>query len=97
MINPTVANFDSLPVYVVYKLDNHANNHRFIVKGSATKLFNRMQRTQPGQWAKTTKEDFEQNVVVMRKVRNIMTGEMVDERSDTPYYLSVASETYWSR
>jgi len=48
-------------------------------------------------WAMTTIEDIDKNVVFMRKVKNLMTGEMVDERSDTPYYMSVSSETYWSR
>ena len=28
-------------------------------------------------------------------VRNIMTGEMVEENINTPYTCSVASETYW--
>lgn len=31
-----------------------------------------------------------------RRVRNFMTGEMVDEPINTPYCCSVASETYWS-
>ena len=48
-------------------------------------------------WAMTTFEDFDKNVVFMRKVKNLMSGELVDERSDTPYYMSVSSETYWSR
>ena len=30
------------------------------------------------------------------KVRNLMTGELVDEKVSTPYYLSVGSEAYWS-
>ena len=28
-------------------------------------------------------------------VRNLISGEQVKERTDTPYTLSVASETYW--
>ena len=31
-----------------------------------------------------------------RKVQNIMTGEWVDEPINTPYFCSVASESYWS-
>lgn len=31
-----------------------------------------------------------------RTVRNLMSGEEVRERYDTPYYLSVGSESYWS-
>ena len=29
-------------------------------------------------------------------VRNLMTGAMVEEAADTPYYCSVSSESYWS-
>lgn len=31
-----------------------------------------------------------------RTVRNLMSGEEVEERYDTPYCCSVGSETYWS-
>jgi len=31
-----------------------------------------------------------------RTVRNAMTGAMVQERYDRPYYMSVASDAYWS-
>ena len=37
-----------------------------------------------------------EDVRVTRKVRNLMTGEMVDEDVNTPYCCSVASESYWS-
>lgn len=29
-------------------------------------------------------------------VRHLLTGEMVEEKVSTPYYLSVSSEAYWS-
>lgn len=31
-----------------------------------------------------------------RTVRSVMTGEMVEEPVNTPYHLSVGSESYWS-
>jgi hypothetical protein len=34
--------------------------------------------------------------VPMREVTNLMTGEKVLERADTPWSCSVASESYWS-
>ena len=37
-----------------------------------------------------------EDVRVTRKVRNLMTGQMVDEDVNTPYCCSVASESYWS-
>ena len=34
--------------------------------------------------------------VPMREVTNLMTGEKVLERADTPWHCSVSSESYWS-
>lgn len=34
--------------------------------------------------------------VPMKQVTNLMTGEQVLERADTPWHCSVASESYWS-
>lgn len=34
--------------------------------------------------------------VPMVEVKNLMTGQMVQERADTPWHCSVASESYWS-
>ncbi len=34
--------------------------------------------------------------VPMREVVNLMTGQTVQERADTPWSCSVASESYWS-
>lgn len=39
--------------------------------------------------------DYEKQVP-MREVRNLMTGQLVMERADTPWSCSVASESYWS-
>lgn len=41
-------------------------------------------------------KDFNENVVKMVEKTNLMTGEKFMERSDTPYYCSPSSETYWS-
>jgi hypothetical protein len=34
--------------------------------------------------------------VPMHEVTNLMTGKLVQERADTPWHCSVASEAYWS-
>jgi hypothetical protein len=34
--------------------------------------------------------------VVMKKVRNMMTGEEIEIAADTPWCCNPASETYWS-
>jgi hypothetical protein len=39
---------------------------------------------------------FRDNIEKYETVRNLMTGELVQQRVNTPYYLSVANETYWS-
>ena len=43
------------------------------------------------------KDGFEINIVeTWIETMNAMTGKTVRERYDTPYYLSVGSESYWS-
>ena len=39
---------------------------------------------------------FRENIEKYETVRNLMTGEPVRQSVNTPYYCSVASETYWS-
>jgi len=85
--------------FIVYRITNHAANSIFVSKASATRKLNHLNKHGPeaGQWRMTTCADFQDSVVFLREVKNLMTGQMVMERSDTPYYCSVASEAYWSR
>ena len=46
-------------------------------------------------YAMTDVDDFNHNVVKMVERTNIMSGEKFMERSDTPYYCSPSSESYW--
>lgn len=46
------------------------------------------------QYPLTTNEIVIHETFVQR--RNLMTGDLVEERYDTPYGCSVASEAYWS-
>lgn len=39
---------------------------------------------------------FRENIEKYETVTNLMTGEPVRQSVNTPYYCSVASETYWS-
>lgn len=41
-------------------------------------------------------EEYKKNVVKKVMVRNLMTGELVEEDSNTPNCCSVGSESYWS-
>lgn len=47
-------------------------------------------------YASTTREDYEKNVVHMVERKNLMSGKMYWEKSNTPSYCSPASEAYWS-
>ena len=42
------------------------------------------------------RETYEQRVVYRKQVRNLMSGEMVEIDSNTPWCCNPASETYWS-
>ena len=43
-----------------------------------------------------TEELYHADVVKLKKVRNLMTGEEVEIPSNTPWSCNPASETYWS-
>jgi len=44
----------------------------------------------------TSVEDYNKNVVKMIRVKNLMTGQMVEIPSNTPYCCNPATESYWS-
>ena len=48
-----------------------------------------------GVYAVAEINEYNKNVVKMVKVRNLMTGEWVEEPSNTPNCCSVGSESYW--
>ena len=47
-------------------------------------------------YAATDRADYETNVVKMVMVKNLMTGKLVEQASNTPHCCDVSSETYWS-
>jgi hypothetical protein len=48
-------------------------------------------------YAVAERMEYRNEVVYWKAVRSVMNGAVVYERSSLPYYLSVGSETYWSR
>ena len=81
----------------VYKFDRRIKSgERLVEKTDYTdfsrfelvKMYNR-NRLDPKKFRVVIQETFV-------TVRNSMTGEMVQERYDRPYYMSVASESYWA-
>jgi hypothetical protein len=49
-----------------------------------------------GKYAATDRADYESNVVKKVMVKNLMTGKLVEQESNTPHCCDVSSETYWS-
>lgn len=88
--------------YIVYNVDCHSDKNYFDTKRGAAisrAALNKKYSARVGQekrYEYASVEDFENNVVYMREKTNLMTGEKFMERSDTPYYCSPSSETYWS-
>ena len=74
-----------------FKYAGHARN--YARKLSADKGIDYL--TNP-EYAFTTVEDYNTNVVKMVTRRNLMSGKEYQEPSNTPNYCSPASESYWS-
>jgi len=88
-------------VYVVYNIDTtrlvvrkrNVYLNTFKSKGAATRARN--QQTNPEEYAITDSVNFFANVEKMVTRRNSMTGKDFQERINTPYSCSPASEAYW--
>lgn len=49
-----------------------------------------------GQWKIAELDDYELNIEKQVRVTHALTGEICLEPASTPWYCSVASESYWS-
>lgn len=52
--------------------------------------------TDPAPYAYTDLENYEKNVVKMKKVINLLSGKEIEIASNTPACCDPSSETYWS-
>ena len=70
----------------------------YVTKAAAQAALTRIMKMQSGNHLNLEVMDMAtyQAQVPMREVVNLMTGQTVQERADTPWSCSVASESYWS-
>jgi hypothetical protein len=80
------------PQFVVYHIASTMERHRYKVEHAARKLVAGL----GPEYAYTTLEDYNKNVVYMVTRINLMSGLPFEEPSNTPGYMSPASESYWS-
>ena len=83
--------------YVVYHKASTQIIKEFALESAAKRSATCMNRN-AGNFLYTyaDRETYERRVVYRRQVRNLMTGEMVEIDSNTPYFLDPSMETYWS-
>lgn len=90
--------------YVIYNKETTATAYQYktykterSAKGALTKAIRNAKLIGPqDRWAVAESNDYHQNIMKMVKVRNLMSGEIVEQSINTPNYMSVGSEAYWS-
>ena len=70
----------------------HKADHDIGTSGDALNMF---EHTVKHTWRASQGYRYEIHVTYVKK-KNMMTGNEYNERYDTPYYCSPASESYWS-
>lgn len=83
-------------MYIVYNVNSHSDNRQFETVRGAKIACTAMNKKSKNEYAVASIQEFDTKVVKMVEKTNIMSGEKFMERSDTPYYCSPSSETYWS-
>jgi len=85
-------------MYIVYEVNSTKEFKSFSTIGGAriSAAFANKRASKGESYAVASVKDFESNVVKLVEKVNMMTGEKFMERSDTPYYCSPSSESYWS-
>jgi hypothetical protein len=91
------------PRFVVYHIKSTMEKNRFYREHDARNLVIKLnaaqsdwERNNIGGYAVATVEHYKTQVVHMVTRVNLMSGKEYQEASNTPNYLSPASEAYWS-
>lgn len=87
------------PQYVVYNTDTTVCEKTYARRFDAQRLADKLNRHRHASgitYAVAERLEYEFEVVHWRQVTNLMSGKPVWQRSNLSYYLSVASESYWS-
>lgn len=83
--------------YVVYHKASTQIIKEFALESAAKRSATCMNRNAGDvRYTYADRETYERRVVYRKQVRNLMTGEMVEIDSNTPWCCNPASETYWS-
>lgn len=87
-----VVNLTEFNMFIVYHTDSTQEVARYKSQGWANR---KMVKLGKG-YSVTNYADYDKNVVKKVMVKNFMTGEMVEQDSNTPHCCDVSSETYWT-
>jgi len=83
-------------MYIVYNVNSHSDNRTFETLRGAKIARAAMNKKSDSVYEVVSAHEFETKVVKMVERTNLLSGKKFMERSDTPYYCSPSSETYWS-
>jgi hypothetical protein len=84
------------PRFTVYHIESTMEEKSFYREFDAKKLLANLNAKRPGKYAYTTVENYRDNVVHLVTRINLMSKKEYQEPSNTPGYMSPASEAYWS-
>ena len=93
-----IYNKETTRLFSVPARSAHMWKDTFGSKGAATRTFNkavREEKINADEYAIAESSEFYNSIEKTHMVRNLMTGDLVEERVNTPGCCSVASERYW--
>ena len=82
--------------YIMFNVDNHSDNRSFESSRGAKIARAAANKNSKNTYEVVSLEEFNTDIVKMVEKTNLLSGEKFMERSDTPYYCSPSSETFWS-
>lgn len=82
-------------MFVVYHIRSTMEKKSYKYECDAKYLVEKLNKNN-SDYAYTTREDYETNVVKTVTRKNLMSGKEYQEKSNTPGYMSPSSEAYWS-
>lgn len=83
--------------FVVYHIKSTVYVKSFDLESAAKRSTTCMNRNAGSvEYAYASAEAYQNTVVKMKKVKNLMTGDEIEIPSNTPYCCDPSTETYWS-
>ena len=87
---------DKIMTYIMFNVDRHSDKRTFTTLRGAKIARAAANKNSNDVYEVVSVEEFESKIVKMVEKTNLLSGEKFMERSDTPYYCSPSSETFWS-